>query len=130
MCWSSEPFRVCVWSVQTGKLTDVLTGHLGPVSGLAFHPVRGTLASASWDGTVKVWDLSKSDRNSAPETFENGADVVCLAFRPDGNQICSGNIRGLLRIWNVEDGRLVCEIDGQKDIKGGKSDYNFLICII
>ncbi|KAL7488891.1 hypothetical protein ACHAW6_014481 [Cyclotella cf. meneghiniana] len=117
---SAEPFRVCVWSVQTGKLTDVLTGHLGPISGLAFHPIRGTLASASWDGTVKVWDLYKSDGGSAPETFENGADVVCVAFRPDGNQICSGNIRGLLRFWNVDDGRLICEIDGQKDIKGGR----------
>ncbi|KAK1746488.1 WD40 repeat protein [Skeletonema marinoi] len=71
---SAEPFRVCVWSVQTGKLTDVLTGHVGPV-------------------------------NSVPETFENSADVVCLAFRPDGNEICTGTIRGLLRFWNVEDGR-------------------------
>mmetsp|Transcript_25938 Transcript_25938/g.46775 ORF Transcript_25938/g.46775 Transcript_25938/m.46775 type:complete len:930 (+) Transcript_25938:98-2887(+) len=115
---SAEPFRVCVWSVQTGKLTDVLTGHLGPIASLDFHPVRGTLASASWDGTVKVWDLYKSD--STPETFESGADVVCVAFRPDGDQICSGTIRGLLRFWNVEDGSLICEIDGQKDIKGGR----------
>ncbi|KAL7543380.1 hypothetical protein ACHAWF_007377 [Thalassiosira exigua] len=115
---SAEPFRVCVWSVQTGKLTDVLTGHMGPVAGLAFHPVRGSLASSSWDGTVKVWDLYKSD--STPETFESGADVVCVAFRPDGNQLCSGTIRGLLRFWNVDDGSLVCEIDGQKDIKGGR----------
>lgn len=115
---SAEPFRVCVWSVQTGRLTDVLTGHMGPVASLAFHPVRGSLASASWDGTVKVWDLYKS--GSTPETFESGADVVCVAFRPDGNQVCSGTIRGLLRFWNVEDGSLVCEIDGQKDIKGGR----------
>ena len=50
---SAEPFRICVWSVQTGKLTDVLSGHMGPVSGLAFHPVRGTLASSSWDGEYK-----------------------------------------------------------------------------
>jgi periodic tryptophan protein 2 len=42
---SAEPFRVCVWSVQTGRLTDVLTGHLGPVASLAFHPVRGSLVS-------------------------------------------------------------------------------------
>lgn len=61
--------------------------------------------------------MYKSD--STPETFESGADVVCVAFRPDGNQCCSGTIRGLLRFWNVEDGSLVCEIDGQKDIKGG-----------
>ena len=125
---SAEPFRVCVWSVQTGKLTDVLTGHLGPISGLSFHPIRGTLASASWDGTVKVWDLYKSGEN--PETFENAADVVCLAFRPDGNQICSGNIRGLLRFWNVEDGRLVCEIDGQKDIKGGKKRKYIFVSLL
>jgi periodic tryptophan protein 2 len=87
------------------------------------RPRRKTLmgakhqASASWDGTVKVWDLYKN--NSTPETFECGADVVCVAFRPDGSQVCSGTIRGLLRFWNVEDGSLVCEIDGQKDIKGG-----------
>ncbi len=46
---------------------------------------------------------------------------MCVAFRPDGNQVCSGTIRGLLRFWNVDDGSLVCEIDGQKDIKGGMS---------
>jgi periodic tryptophan protein 2 len=42
---SAEPFRICVWSVQTGRLTDVLTGHMGPVASLAFHPVRGSLVS-------------------------------------------------------------------------------------
>ena len=42
---SAEPFRVCVWSVQTGKLTDVLTGHSGPMAQLDFHPVRGSLVS-------------------------------------------------------------------------------------
>jgi len=116
---STEPFRICVWSVRTGKLTDVLTGHDGPVSGLAYHPVRGVLASASWDGTAKVWDLYKRD-GSPPESFENHSDVVCVAFSPDGGQICTGNIRGMLKFWNVEDGSLACEIDGQKDIKGGR----------
>ena len=42
---SSEPFRICVWSIQTGRLTDVLSGHMGPIAGLAFHPVRGSLVS-------------------------------------------------------------------------------------
>eukprot|EP00956_Cyclotella_meneghiniana_P015718 scaffold24383_cov39-Cyclotella_meneghiniana.AAC.2 len=117
----SHHFKLAIYvtpSLWLSTIREKLLVLAHPVSGLAFHPVRCTLASASWDGTVKVWDLYKSDRNSAPETFENGADVLCLAFRPDRNQICSGNIRGLLRIWNVEDGRLVCEIDGQKDIKG------------
>lgn len=54
---STEPFRVCVWSVQTGRLTDVLTGHMGPVASLAFHPVRGSLASGSWDGEFGAYRL-------------------------------------------------------------------------
>ena len=51
---SAEPFRVCVWSVQTGRLTDVLTGHLGPVASLAFHPVRGSLVSGFFVSMIFV----------------------------------------------------------------------------
>lgn len=33
-----EPFEIYVWSLQTGKLLDVLAGHEGPIASLAFHP--------------------------------------------------------------------------------------------
>mgnify|MGYP001807890231 CR=1 FL=1 len=41
--------QVYVWSVKTGRLLDVLAGHEGPVSGLAFSPTQPLLASCSWD---------------------------------------------------------------------------------
>ena len=50
---SLEPFSVYVWALQTGRLTDVLTGHEAPVSGLAFSSAAGLLASSSWDKTVR-----------------------------------------------------------------------------
>lgn len=37
---SSDTFDICVWSVQTGKLLDVLKGHEGPVVSLAFSQTR------------------------------------------------------------------------------------------
>lgn len=46
-----------MWSVQTGKLLEVLTGHTGPVSGLAFNPAQATLATSSWDKSVRMWDV-------------------------------------------------------------------------
>ncbi len=113
-----DPFHIYTWSMQNGKLLDILTGHVGPISELCFHPTRGTLASASWDGTVKIWDLYK--REGEPESIKHAQDVVCCAFRPDGNQICTGTIGGLLSVWNVEDCKLICEIDGKRDIAGGK----------
>jgi periodic tryptophan protein 2 len=39
-CGAMEPFEIFVWSLQTGKLMDCLTGHAGPVSSLSFGTDR------------------------------------------------------------------------------------------
>jgi periodic tryptophan protein 2 len=113
-----DPFHVYAWNLQTGKLLDVYTGHTGPISQLAYQNNGGTLASASWDGTVKLWDLYKA--NVPTESLQHNSDVVCVACRPDGKEICSGTIRGLLSFWDVETGKLKFELDGKKDIAGGR----------
>lgn len=33
-----DPFEICVWNTQTGNLVDVIAGHEGPISCLAFSP--------------------------------------------------------------------------------------------
>jgi len=79
---------------QTGKLLDVLPGHKGPVACLAFDGVSGVLASGSWDKTVKLWNVWKSE---CVETLEHPADVLCLAWRPDGKQLCTGELGSACR---------------------------------
>lgn len=79
---STDSFQIFMWSVQTGKLLDVLSGHEGPLSSLAFQPTGNLLASASWDKTVRVWNVY--DRSRAVEPYQLNADVLSLAFRPDG----------------------------------------------
>lgn len=116
---STDPFQIYSWNLQTGKLLDILAGHSGPVCGLAFRQGTGLLASASWDGTVKIWDLYKGT-NAPVESFQHSTDVVCVAVRPDGAQLCSGTIGGLLSFWSIEDGKLLFEIDGRRDIAGGR----------
>ena len=59
----------------------MLAGHEGPLACLDFSPTGGTLASSSWDGTLKIWDIYK---NECMDTLEHGCDVLCIAFRPDG----------------------------------------------
>ena len=115
---SSDPFHVYTWNLQTGKLIDVLTGHSGPVCGLHFQGTGGVLASCSWDGSVKLWDLYKS--NVPTESLQHSTDVVCVCYRPDGKEVCSGTMGGTLSFWDVESGKLKYEIDGRYDITGGR----------
>jgi periodic tryptophan protein 2 len=115
---TTDPFHIYVWNLQTAKLMDVLTGHEGPVCALTFQSSGGILASASWDGSVKFWDLYK--QNVPTESVQHTSDVVCVAFRPDGKELCTGTIGGLLSFWNVEDAKLKFEIDGRRDIAGGR----------
>jgi len=114
---SMDPFNVYVWSLQTGQLVDMLCGHEGPVTSLAFAPGTAVLASGSWDGTLKMWDVYK---NSCVDTMEHGCDVLALCFRPDGREICTATTNGSLVVWDAENGNQVTSIDGRRDIRGGR----------
>lgn len=115
-----DPFSIFVWSLQTGRLTDVLSGHEGPVTSLSFSAGSGELmlASASWDHTVRLWNVYQA--KSFIEPLAHSHDVLAVAFRPDGKQLCSATLNGCLNFWNAHDGTLIATIEGQRDISGGR----------
>jgi WD40 repeat protein len=47
-----------LWEIATGRERRVLRGHLDQVHALALFPDGRTLASASGDSTILVWDLT------------------------------------------------------------------------
>ncbi|CAG8605898.1 11049_t:CDS:2 [Acaulospora morrowiae] len=117
---SMDTFEVFVWSVQTGKLLDIITGHEGPISGLAFSPSGLLLVSSSWDGTVRIWDIF--GRGKHVEVLRHNSDVLTVAFRPDGKQLVSSTLDGQITFWDVESGTQVASIEGRKDISGGRKE--------
>ncbi|CCI41839.1 unnamed protein product [Albugo candida] len=118
---SLDLFNIYVWSMQNGRLTDVLNGHTAPVTSLAFSPsitAEPVLASGSWDHTVRLWNVYQN--KSFIEPLAHSTDVLAIAFRPDGSQLCSATLNGNLNIWDVADGDQVATIDGLRDIAGGR----------
>ncbi|KAJ1343120.1 hypothetical protein BSLG_002146 [Batrachochytrium salamandrivorans] len=122
---SSDSFEIYVWSVQTGRLLDILPGHEGPISGLAFS-LEGTLASSSWDQTVRIWDIFSRDKQS--EMFDHQSEISTI----DGRKDISGG-RGSndkTTAANSSSGSSFTSIcftaDGAAIIAGGNSKY---VCI-
>jgi WD40 repeat protein len=50
-------YAIYVWSIQTGNILEILTGHTSFVQTLHFSPSAnhpGQLVSGSWDGSLKL----------------------------------------------------------------------------
>ena len=116
---STDSFEVFLWSVQTGKLLDILAGHEGPVSSLAFSPSgNNQLASGSWDKMVRVWNIFS--RTRAVEPFSLSSDVLALAFRPDGGELAVSTLDGQIAFFDIAEGKQINVIEGRKDVSGGR----------
>lgn len=115
---SVNSFEIFVWSMQTGRLLEILAGHEGPISSLAFSPNQALLYSASWDKTVKIWDVYS--QSSAKETLPVGSDVLAVAARPDGKEIAVASLDGQLTFWQPSIATQVGSIEGRNALGGGR----------
>ena len=83
-----------------------MTGHAGPIRGLAFSPGGDRIASASDDKTVKVWDTKTGEE--VITITGHTASVLGVAFSPDGKQLASTSSGDkTMRIWDSRTGEQI-----------------------
>ncbi|CAH0487141.1 unnamed protein product [Peronospora farinosa] len=83
----------------------------GPGTALPDQPL--ILASASFDGTVKLWDV---ESGCCRRTFDHQYPVYGVAFSPDGEHLASGTVGGMLNVWSLKGGCLVKTYQANGDI--------------
>ena len=104
---SREGGTVKVWDVQKRRVVATLKDDLVFVRSVTFSSDNRILASSSYNGEVKVWNVSNWDLlGTIP-----GAGDYEIAFSPDGKVIVGTN-DGKVNLWSAESGENIASLLG------------------
>jgi serine/threonine protein kinase/WD40 repeat protein len=91
-----------LWSVPAVREIGRLESHRSAIHGLVFWPDGKTLASASGDQTICLWDITTLTNLPPPRILRgHRSEVWRLALLPDNKTLLSGCKDGSVYVWNT-----------------------------
>ncbi|MBV2359426.1 c-type cytochrome [Thalassococcus sp. CAU 1522] len=96
-----DDFALWLWEGGTGTR---LGAHKGKILDIATNPDGKTIATASWDGTIGLWEVDRqaasgSWKAARKDLTDHESGVNAVAFSEDGNRLYSASSDGTVRVW-------------------------------
>ncbi|CEM35908.1 unnamed protein product [Vitrella brassicaformis CCMP3155] len=103
------------YSFPECRLLGVSRGHRKTVWNICFSPVDRVLASASGDGTARIWNLKDYTCVKTFQGHESPHGVLRVSFLSGGLQIMTCGTDGLVKLWNVRTTECNATFDQHED---------------
>jgi WD40 repeat protein len=99
-------------AVQASRVELTLRGHTDEVWGAVFSPDGTQVATASADGTARIWDATTGKELL---TVKGSGIVWHAMFSPDGKLLATAGQDGIVHIWTATTGQKVLDLVGHHE---------------
>jgi WD40 repeat protein/DNA polymerase III delta prime subunit len=101
------------WDQAERTLLKILKGHHDQVQSVDLHPDGLTCASASWDGSVRIWNILSGGCTAVLLGHQDA--VWCVNWSCSGKMIASGGVDSSIRVWDVEARKTLLVLQGHQN---------------
>ncbi len=101
---ATQTYQVKLWEMETRRFVRTFGSHGWRVYAIRFSADGRHLASSSWEGDARVFEVGSGKAIAGP-LYGHGSGVYSLSFSADGKTLVTGGGDNTVRFWHLPTGR-------------------------
>lgn len=105
-----------LWAVDRKSPIRFFLGHQEAITDIKYHPNASTIATASYDRSVMLWDIRENKKSPCTKVFadESSSVPMSVQFSRNGRVVVSADENGMITTTDIGEGRKIGSVQAHK----------------